>query len=370
MALSVTMPAQTNDGNAYSWLSTDLGASAVVSGTKGTFADNTKFRVEGIGFGPAPEIPRYENFAGGVADADVLTTNTIFDVVPAVKATFSSDARSGALSMNTYQDNGASFGGAGGTLDYGEGVTEMFVSYATKIPVGAKFPHSDAANAASPLNDYSVGGTVSNYKIFWQDDGNTTDKNDIVIPTQNKATGGVNSGWEIAGNDLPSKHDFGFDPAFWEFGAWVRIECWMKAGATPEVDAGNLYFSASNSVANVEDTVVNITPVIFSGGNSPFQWSRGNFGFFTRGNTTGDSIETLIDDFYFVKGANASSRIIVGDASTYALCKKSALCTMLDWSNGGTNFIARTADLDLGGPLWIHHVVGENTTVLSVQVSS
>ena len=135
----------------------------------------------------------------------------------------------------------------------------MFVSGAVMVPSGSRFPGNDGGTAGTN-DDYS---TDSSWKAIWVFDDNTAD-NDICLPTH---VGGGE--WQHAGNDIsPALKGWGIDPTWWGWTKWNRFTTWLKAGSTPNVDAGNMYFQVANTVDTIfEDST---TPVVFGTGTLPY----------------------------------------------------------------------------------------------------
>lgn len=331
-----------------------------IMSVSGTVSDGQVLTITGGGFGSGCSSVWFEDYSDGVLNSDIKLDNTVFNVTGDGTGTFAkrvSDSRSGSLAASVFQETLA----GGQWVSHGlhrtfSAVTELFVSQAVKIPSGSRFPGTGGGTSGTNA-DYS---SDSSWKTVWVT-GGSTGTNDIVIPSHIGV--GV---WSHIGNDLPDKRNWGADPTWWEWGAWNRLTTWMKAGDTPEVDAGQLYFQ----VANTADTLFedSTTPVIFSGGTNPYNWTDVRVGGWIKDTATQNDVVVLYDDIYIAAGDNAAARVELGNNAVYENCTDLAVCDHNTWADGSLSVNCREGGLNLSANTWLFVTTADNTTRYSTQV--
>ena len=322
-------------------------------------------------FGTGPTNVRYESFEGLTAGTRMETTaNTIFDTVsPFWPAPIENDiSRSGnnSAKFTTTKESDGSVAASANTVTFIGGATEVFVSYAVKIPSGAYFPGTNAGNSGTNA-DY----TDSSWKAAWLLGVNEGSGygNDLVIPSH------VGSGiWVIGGNNLGNFIQAGSaDPTWWKWNKWNRFTTWAKAGAVPQTDAGNLYFQ----VANGEEALTEFsdTPVIFGSENAvpPYQWEQVNINGWMRpavggSDGAGTGIDTRYDDIYVSWGTNAAARVELGDNAAYTSCTNLHIqhVTPANWATGQLDFNIDYGPFSQSDSLWLHITLDDNSTTYAV----
>lgn len=310
-------------------------------------------------FGTGPTNVRYEDYEQAGAGVEVTAANTNFDSNNNfVKAIRDSDARSGAVSASTWQEHSTvnDWRSADVYIDF-TACTELFISYAVKVPSGSNFP--SGGNTGTDA-DYS---TNSSWKTSWILGPNTA-TNDLVTPTH---TG--NGVWSHSGNDLSGLRSWGSNPTWWEWGAWNRLTTWVKAGATPQTDAGDLYFQVANTVDTIfEDST---TPVVFGSGTAPYEWSRWQPQGWQSTSSTQGGVKTLYDCIYIATGTNAAARVELGDNAVYSSCTDLHIqhVTPANWATGQIDWTLDLGPFSASNSLWLHITREDNSTRYSIQVS-
>ena len=347
-----------------------------ITSVSGVRADGEVNTISGLGFGDnGPSSSMFENFSGGTDGAEVTTLNSNFDEVNDFYRTkFTSDSRSGSLSGSMYQSkNQAPFDIAAtiNTVNFGapgSGVVEYFTSFAIKVPSGSYFPGIGGGNAGNN-SDYPNDSAL---KTNWMQ-GPDQFRNDMVSLSH------VGNGhWLVTSNDLGTFIDAGTNPTWWKWGGWVKISLWVKSGADPRNDAGEVYLQITNGVDPIYEFTS--TPVIFGAagttgdGLSPYEFNYDRtVGWIKPGvggsDGAGAGVTVLFDDIYKSWGANSAARVELGDADTYAGCTDTALCEVEDinWSDGTIVFTAREGGLNLSANTWVYVILPDNSTIYSFQ---
>lgn len=127
------------DGKLYG-----LNPSGLTDGVSGTIDGGGSVVISGTGFSTGPTNFTMNHFDSGSDGVDITTLNTNFDAVSAVYIpTFTTDARSFGLAADSYKLNEAGTQYANARMDIipGGTFTEVFVSFARKIPTGKNQPH-------------------------------------------------------------------------------------------------------------------------------------------------------------------------------------------------------------------------------------
>jgi hypothetical protein len=341
---------------------------AAIYSINGSLTDGSVLTIKGKGFGAGATNYIYENFANFTSAGQLLQdVDNEFDT-PSLFADSVADSRSGTYSINGYGLHSSDYRANISNIILGGDPTEVFSSYSIKNPVGKHMPHQGSDVVA---NTYPAVG--SNFKPCWFL-GPDSASNDIITPllTQDR--------WSTDGNDL---HNVAFTmggsaPAFFTFGEWCRFTTWLKAGAVPEVDAGEMYFQGmSASGGQLEVTSQN---AIFLGGTAPYKWTNVNIIGWARETTVGSTpdvanVQILLDDVYISWGDNAAVRVEIGDNANYGLCTKLSVCDPLRDANGDAvwhdrqltvNF--RASDLDLGADVFIFVTGVLNTQLVARQI--
>lgn len=312
-------------------------------------------------FGTGPTNVFYEDYSGVTVGTEVTTLNSNYDSVSDfVRAIGDSDARSGGVAASTFQQHSTvlDYRSASANVDL-TSATEVFLSYAVKVPSGSNFPGNDGGSSGTNA-DYS---TDSSWKTSWLYDG-ATNNDDLVTPSH--VGGGI---WHHAGNDLGVLKNWGTDPTWWSWGNWNRLTTWVKAGATPNVDAGNLYFQVANGTGSIfEDSS---TPVVFASGTAPYQFVTWNAHGWQRDRATLGNVKTLYDTVYAAWGANSAARVELGDNATYSSCTDLHVqhVTPLNWATGQIDWNIDYGPFSQSQDLWLHVTREDNSTRYSIQVT-
>ena len=343
-------------------------------GWSGTLADGETLTITTDGtnpFGAGPTNVRFENFdgLGLTAGDDITSLNSEFDEHNVYyEALATADARSPGFAMSGI-DESVQYP-ATRTLLFGAPATEVYISYATKIPTGKYFPGTTGAGNSGTDADYP---SDSSWKIVWLLD-NASDANDLCIPSHI----GSNGLWSLSGNGAGIKLDSndlgGKAPSWFGHNSWTRISSHIKAGATPNVDLGEAYFSATNGSLPIFEVKKDV--VIFEGANvqAPYQFQKLNITGWCRSKSGGSDglgadVQFLFDDIYLATGANAAARIEIGNAATYSACTDLAICKPESWANGEITATIKAGAFALTEQLWLHITLADNTTRYSVQVN-
>ena len=162
----------------------------------------------------------------------------------------------------------------------------------------------------------------------------------------------------------------GFDPTWWTFGEWNRMTTWMKAGATPETDAGNFMFQGMSETGGQLTTTS--TNAIFQGGTAPYEWKSINIAGWARETNTTDTpdivdAQILYDDIYFAWGDNAAARVEIGDNSDYSSCTILSVCDAIQnkpaWTDEILTVNLRQANLNFVNPVYLFVFDKDNNLV-------
>ncbi len=335
---------------------------AGIASVAGTIADGQVLTITGAGLGSGPTNVMFENYSNGILGSEILATNTNFDIDTAntSKGIRVADSRSGSFANSDFNESATAFIGSRLAVDFSGGAdtTEVFISYAVKVPTGSNFPGNDGGNSGTNA-DYS---TDSSWKTGWLlGDGGSGTLNDVVIATHTGA--GV---WQTAGNDLGVFNNYGQNPLWWKWGKWNRISSWIKAGATPNIDAGNLYMQVANTETPIFEQAT--TPVIFANGSAPYRWGQFGVPGWMRDRVDRGGVATLHDDVYVAWGPNAAARVELGNAATYESCTDLAVCDRTSWVSGQIIVNCREGGLNLASPTWLFITLADNVTRYSMQV--
>jgi len=334
-----------------------------ITSVTGTIADGQTLTIAGLGFGAdGPSNYNFNDFSGGTDGIEATTSNTNFDEIsPFWPPLFTTDSRSGSLASRFFrQKNGGDLAYAASiqTVNLGA-VTEVFKSFAVKVPAGKYFPGAGGGNAGTNA-DYS---TSSSWKMDWLL-GPDSATNDLITATH------IGHGqWVSGGNDLGNLEALGADPTWWKWNAWNRMTQWAKAGAIPQTNAGNLYTQIANGVDAI--TEFSSTPVIFATGQAPYVWNDYHInGWSNSDGSNNANVELIYDDCYIAWGDNSAARVELGNAATYTACTDLAICetSNANWSNGTLTTTAREGGLNLAANTWLFVTLPDNVTRYSYQV--
>lgn len=323
-------------------------------------------------FGTGPTNVRYENFESFTAGTR-MTSSAAFDAVssfwPAPIENDISRSGSNSAKFTTTKTSDGTVAASANTVTFVGGATEAFVSYAVKIPTGAYFPGTTAGNSGTNA-DYDD----SSWKAAWLLGVNEGSGfgNDLVIPSH------VGSGiWKLGGNNLGNLLETGgANPTWWKWNKWNRFTTWVKAGAIPQTDSGNLYFQVANGEEAL--TEFNNTPVIFGDPDavSPYQWEQININGWIRPDVggsdgSGAGIDTRYDDIYVSWGTNAAARVELGDNAVYTSCTNLHIqyVTPADWATGQLDFDIDYGPFNPSDELWWHITLEDNITRYSVRAN-
>ena len=325
-------------------------------------------------FGTGPTNVKYEDFESLTAGTRMETTaNTIFDTVsPFWSAPIENDiARSGnnSAKFTAPKESDSSIGASINFIDFTGGTDEVFISYAVQVPSGAYMVGANGGNSGTNA-DYS---NDSAWKTAWllgpsRNDGLC----DLVLATL------VGDTWTMQGNDLGTILTLGPDaPSWWKFANWNRMSAFLKAGATPQTDAGNAYFQIANGQEAI--TEYSGTPVIFANANSASEdfidykwyamsingWMRDGVG---GSDGAGAGIDTRYDDIYVSWGANAAARVELGDNAVYTSCTNLHIqyVTPANWATGQLDFDIDYGPFSPSDSLWLHITLENNSTRYAV----
>ena len=310
-------------------------------------------------FGTGPTNVKFDSFANGADGVEVSTLNSVFDSTDANRpAKFTTDSRTGGLAITGWDD-----------LDRRQCVNtinltstrEVFVSYATKIPLGKFFPGTTSNNI--PSDFYS---SDSSWKVGWLQ-GPDSATNDICLPTH---IGGGN--WSISGNGLSvqlnSTELGGNKPSWFGFNDWTRLGFFLKAGAVPEVDLGQIYFQATTQGQSMFQVSKDVITFAGGGATAPYHWTKYNMTGYAR--TNGVDVMMLYDDFYIAWGDNAAARVELGNNAVYSSCTDLQIqhVTPANWATGLLEWNLDYGPFTQGDSLWLHITREDNTTRYSIQV--
>jgi len=132
-----------------------------------------------VSFGESAGLRRFDDFSGAdaFAEGEDVTAGLAFDL-PAqfTLPRASREARSGASSLSMFQQHiNGSWRAAIGGFELPD-VTEVFISFAAKVPEGASFPGTDGTPSSFSSD--------SSWKLSWLlGDGGDSGDDDIVVPT-------------------------------------------------------------------------------------------------------------------------------------------------------------------------------------------
>jgi len=352
--------------------------SASGNGVTGTISDGSAITITGSGFGTGTANQFFEDFSNVTNVGDELTTsNTNFTAFDSNIPKAISDSRSGTRAFQGSQLKDGTYKFAGCQFDLDSiPTTEVFVSFAVKVPTGKRFP----GNTTGP-NVYS---SDSSWKTFWLLGAGTPTQgstlNDMVCPQHVGGTGN----WFVSGNDLKNIDDKinDDDNSWFEFGQWNRMSTWLRAGAVPNVDVGDYYFQGLNPVSGMmEDTEVGLnfdgptpvpTDVIFKFGNAPYEWRQIQVPGWIRHRTAaqgGDEVSIPYDDVYISWGTNAAARVELSNNATYTSSTRAAVCTYTSWSDTSISAVVREGDVNFAEDTWLHVIDGDNNVVTTYKVT-
>lgn len=330
-----------------------------ITNVTGIISDGETLTISGAAFGSGCANIMFENYENGAVGSQVLSSNTNYDTNNAfVIALRDADSRSGSKSASTYQQHSTVLDYRSAVIekDFGGDYLEVYTSYAVKVPSGSTFPGNDGGSSGTNA-DYS---SDSSWKQNWfLGPGSTT--NDLITATH--VGGGI---WHTGGNDLGTLRNHGTDPTWWSWGNWNRLSMWVKAGATPNVDAGNLYFQVANTAGVIYE--FNDTPVIFANGTAPYRFTKVNAHGWQRERSTLGGVKTLYDDVYIAWGDNAAARVELGNNAVYENCTDLAICDYSSWESGSITVTCREGGLNLAQNTWLFVTLADNTTRYSYQV--
>lgn len=338
---------------------------AGITSVSGTIADGQTLTVSGFEFGAnGPSNYMFEDFSAGTNGADVTTSNSNFDTTSQYyPATFTTDSRSGSLAAQMNNNKNISPNDMAASVNSVDltSTTEVFKSFAVKVPSGAYFPGTNGGNSGTNA-DYP---SDSSWKMDWLL-GPDAVTNDLI--TLSHIGGGI---WATGGNDLGTLRNYGTDPTWWKWANWNRITQYVKAGATPQTDAGVMYTQIANGQEAI--TEFNDNPVVFANGQSPYHFTQWNINGWIRPDAggsdgAGTGVSTLYDDIYVAWGDYAAARVELGDASTYESCTNLAVCEVSSWSNTSISTVCRSGGLNLSANTWLFVTLPNNTTRYSYQV--
>lgn len=337
------------------------GGTATESGTvTGVIAEGESVVITDSGFGTGPTIANimFENFENGTLGSDITAANTEFDAVNS--ATYlgkrDSDSRSGSFSNAFFQslsDGGTDF--AQCTLIKNITATEVFVSYAHKVPSGTLFPWrtTEPASEAFP--------TGSSWKACWLQGSGGSSDNDVVMQT-------YVTGWFTGGNDANISVSHGLGATMFSFSGWNRVSNWIKCGADPDVDNGT-HWVESLMADGTRFTESTTDQVIMTVGSSQ-EWATVEIPGWVYPHTNRDSIDPLLDDVYICSGANAAARVELGDNAVFASCTDRSICEVTAWAAGEITCTIHTGAFGSTptGDKWLYVIDATNTVVATYKV--
>lgn len=360
-----TLEIDPNSGSSTSGGTAALGWSAPSGITQGSSVSLT---TDGTNpFGSGPINVKYERFDSQSVDDEITDLNSIFDDASSFwPATVKDDeARSGTKSGKFVANKNIApndLGSSINTIDLPVGTREVFYSVASKIPTGAYFPGGGNTGTNA---DYDS----SSWKMAWLL-GPDSATNDLVLFTHTGS--GV---WKHSGNDLGNLLDLGTaDPSWWKWNQWNRTTSYVKAGTTPQTDAGVIYAQ----IANGQDSIIEYsdTPVVFANGSANYDWTKLNVNGWARmdaggSDSNGAGIDFRYDDIYVAYGDRAAARVELGNNATYSNCTDLHIqyVTPTNWATGQLDFDIDYGPFSEGDALWLHITLEDNSTRYSIRVS-
>ena len=289
----------------------------------GTIVEGGAVTIQTYGAGTGPTIANilYEDFADEVVDEGMDLTATVGSWTSGgTGLLMSADAHSGGLSGIACDPLGFHSVEKNFTL-----ATEIFVSFAEKVPDGSHY------SGATAEETFPAGSTTKPIWLFG-DDHNSVGDCDAYLG----AWGGGN--FVTAGNDLtPGLNVTKSSALGWQWDAWVRHGYWLKGGATPNVDAGNFWWQTVRE--GVSQNTHTSTPVIFANGTAPYGWAWLKWYGYSQSESANDL--NLIDTLYMCSGAGACSRVEIGDNEVYTSCTKLSICNATAWADDQVTFTVR-----------------------------
>lgn len=308
-----------------------------------------------------PANSRFTGFSqSSAADGSTLQLgDTQFTSLTTQVPKYSTVARGQGRSIDVYQTAGGNYSASGGETVLTGGATEVFLSYAVRIPSTSTMPE-DAAGTWGP-------GEIPNdswFKMAWLlPDGGAGNRIDVCLPT---LTGGPVA--RLSGNGMvhpPLENVSGTGPDWWQWDKWMRITVWLKAGADPDVDDGKQWFEVCNTVDQASaHTYQSTTGALFAGLTEPHVWGQLNVPGWSDGSPTKQA-EFFYTDIAIAWGASASARLEVGNAATYGACTDKAVCKPVKRHSGrGLEFTIERGGISLSGDSWLYYTDGNNTTTL------
>ena len=323
-------------------------AAPVISSSVGTISDKQQITINGSGFGAdGPNIAVFDNFNVGVAGNNVSSNATIgtWSSTTSSPKYIADGSNTAVLSIDQSIDSQL--------IETFAPSTEVFISYAVKIPQGYFFPNTNA------IDTYA---TNSSWKLAWIMDGSLGfhGNDDLVIPTW-----GNGVWWMIAGNDgqLPVDHmrtGNNSTDVWFDFNGWNRISAYLKGGNNPIVDNGKIYFQALTQ-NGMKQYTENSYP-IFDGKDNAYddynyQWTQINFPGWHRGTSEGglsSNVRVLYDDIYVATGIGAQARVEIGNASTYASSTNLVIATADNWSDSSVSATVRQGSFTNGQQAYLY----------------
>ncbi len=237
-----------------------------------------------------------------------------------------------------------------------EETTEVFLSYALKIPDGKAMLGGEESGE---FPESSV------WKMAWLFNEDTSDDVDICLPswTPSLSIGGNSLNPDVAIDDNKK-------PAWWLWGEWMRFSIWLECGDDPANDPGRIRFQV---VAEGEQTrvVADGEDEIMSDGEPPYAWKRLNIlGWSQNKNVSGDNVEALYDDIYLATGADANARVELTDNSVYEDSTRMQLCKVRSWSDNRVSAVLNKGSLDAVEGSTIHLTTADEQQVVSMDIQN
>jgi len=368
---SATIQLKDQGGGVYGSVTPVSGNGITVTGTIGEGEVVVISKPSG-GFGNSgPEKYFYEDFSNGVAGEDATLFTTSFDELHAsYPPEFVVDDVSGRLVARMFRQDTAGSENyqpcKAKWLNLGV-IREAFKSFSVRVPPTKYFSGPGGGNSGTDA-DYS---SASSWKMDWLVGDNTINTNDLITASHvgnGQWTGGGNALQLPGGGQL---QQFGTNPTWWKWGKWHRMTQWIKAGAVPEVDAGNMY----TQIANGEEamTIFDTTPVIFATGASPYSFKEYHINGWAVGDATNNpNIEQHYKSIYLAVGDNAAARVELSNDFPYLSGKKPSMCEAPDvgWTDNEITVTLHdgTGDVDLTKNTWAYITLPDNVTQFYVQV--
>jgi hypothetical protein len=133
--------------------------------------------------------------------------------------------------------------------------------------------------------------------------------------------------------------------SYWDFSGWNVVQHWIKGDA---VDAKNNNTTAHTTLVNAsgkwEETKAT-AKLFYTTGSATAQLNTANMPGWAGNMTDASAIDWRFDDMYLATGAGAAARVIIGDASTWSLCRDIWIAPPTAWeANRVTCRIPRTLD--------------------------